>query len=379
MKKWLVAFAVILILSMVACFALADDMVLPDWRDVVSTKIAEKGQTVTISTRIKSGSGYEAVKLVVKDTYDWVAKKAETKNITSADANGKLSFSFSTSGYSEGHIYSAELIAIPTGKSDQPDKWEVYWDSTLTVVPAGTTGPHLYLNKTEMETGYYGFYVTAYDPDATNVWIITDGSAQQGLAGNSLSWIDGFEEAGSHTVGATFMYADGTRRSVAEQAFTVVSSNDPALYAANVMPVTYQDGNTAKSLDSFPESIKAGKDISYTIYPVTKDLGKDLQGLDQQIWYDSWLDDTTDWDASMELPSYQKREEPEVPQRLLLNEDTGARTVTISKNKLQVGHTYQLHVEISSSGRTRIKYAKTFVVLPATMNNGDISFRFAGN
>ena len=80
----------------------------------------------------------------------------------------------------------------------------------MTIVP-DEGGPHLFLNKTEMETGYYGMYITAYDPNASNVWIVLDGDTKQGRPGNSLTWVDGFDKPGEHKVKAIFMDTNGNK------------------------------------------------------------------------------------------------------------------------------------------------------------------------
>lgn len=303
---------------------------------------------------------------MVKDTSGWGTVLVDDQNVSAA-ANGKLSFSINTSNDSfiAGHLYNVELIAKPTADGD-PLTWKVYWNTVLTVVPAGTTGLNIYINSEEADAGYYGFYVTAYDPDAENVWIVLDGEAYQSRPGNSITWVDRYNEAGSHTVSAVSIDSNGVKKTTQNRVFTVSTKEDSALYAANVMPVTFTMGSTTKSLTEFPETITDETDISYTIYAVTKDLGKDAQNQDQQVWYDSWLDDLTDGNQSLELPCYEKRYEENVPKGKLLGD---SQTVTIDHSKLITGHTYTLHVEITSAGRTPVIYQETFVVLPTVMNN----------
>lgn len=355
-------------------------MKMPDWQQVMMDRIVEKGQSVTLSTPI--GQNIGAIQMVIKDTADWSTALCVRVNLDEPDdgvvidENNILHISFGTrvpEGETEkfitGHLYNVELFALPATDSD-PILWEGYWNTIMTVVPEGQTGivsyPQIFMNKTVLETGYYALYVTAYDPNASNVWIVLDGEAFQGRPDNYFTWVDGYNEPGTHTLCAVSMLADGTTRTSETITFTAVRNETQfELYTGNVIPVTFTDGNTEKSLELFPQTITIGKDITYTIHPVNQTLGKDALGNDEQVWYDSWLDDMTDWDAGMDLPCYLRRQEANVPHNLLLNDETGSRTVTIAHSRLQAGHTYKLNVEIRSAKCTPVVIARTFTVVAA--------------
>lgn len=376
MKKWLVALVMGLVFCLACYAALADGKTLPNAGSVETPRIVEKGQKATIST--PTGSGYEAIKLVIKDTDGWPVTQTEIKSVSAA-SNGKLSFTVNTGNttFTAGHLYYTELFALPTANSDQAE-WDLFWNSVLTVVPQNASGLQIYMNKTTVKTGY-DLFITAYDPNAENVWIVMDGEPFQSRPGNNITWIQRYDETGSHTVSAISIDANGNKTSGQQNTINVIQNDSPALYSANETPVTFTMGNETKSLELFPETVTAGTDIVYTIHRVTKDIGNDEQGLDEQIWYDSWLDDRTDWESSVELPCFQKRYEPEVGHGPLLNDGTGDQTITIKSNRLIAGHTYQLNVEIRASGCTTVRYSKEFVVLPANMNNQDITLKFTGD
>ena len=403
MKKLILALVLCVTLCLAACLATADGtaMTMPDWRQVNMPRVIEQGETVNVVTPV--GQNIGAIKMTIKDTNGWGIKLTEVKNVSEAD-NGKLTFIFGTvaqSGFQVGHQYLVELMAIPKKansnepNTDDPTSWEGYWSRVLTVVPAGSpAGLQVYISGQEdplttngytVETGYYGIYITAYDPSAQNVWIVLDGEAIQGYDGNSMSFCAGYDEPGTHTVYAVSVDVNGNQ--TVSQEYTIIAEDigEPALYTAddltNLIPVSYFEGNVEKSLEAFPNTITAGTDISYTVHYVRRtDLGLDAAGLEQQVWYDSWLDDLTDWEGNRELPCYKKRQEPEVPYGPLMNAETGDQTITIDHSDLQVGHTYRLSVEIRSAGRTPVRVEKTFTVLPAQMDSQHtISLSFRGD
>lgn len=352
-------------------------MKMPDWQQVTMPRIVEKGQSVTLSTPI--GQNIGAIQLTIKDTTNWKTALQTRINISEAytqdmiDENDILHITFGTrvpegeqENFIEGHMYNVELFAMPAADSD-PILWEGYWNTILTVVPAEQTGdyPLVFLNKNDMEAGFYGLYITAYDPNASNVWIVLDGDTKQGRPGNFLTWIDGYNEAGTHEVYAVSMLADGTTRYSDTYTFTTVlnANGYKQLYTGDAIPVTFAVGDAVVPPENFPQTITAETDLSYTIHPVNQTLGMDAMNRPEQVWYDSWLDDMTDWEAGMDLPHYLRRQEPDVPHSLLLNDETGSRTITIGHGKLLAGHTYRLNIEIRSAGCTPVVLAKTFTVV----------------
>lgn len=391
MKRWILALALCLTLCMLVCFAAADGgaaMVLPEGDEVAMDRTVRQGDTVTLQTPI--GQNIGAIKLTIKDTAGWGVTRTETKSVGEA-GNGKLSFSFGTdaqSSFQPGHQYYVELMAMQTQDS-APTEWKSYWDRILTVIPNDSpAGLQMFFNSTETQantyeapTGFFSLYVTAYDPQAENVWIVFDGEVIQAYNRNCTTASFRFNESGTHEFYAVSMKADGTRTTSDTKYVQFKQAENPDLYINGLTPVSYLDG----SIEDLPGTITAGTDLSYTIHAANQpNLGTDAAGNEQQIWYDVWMDDLSTEDDRIELPCYRRRQEPEVPQvsgDLLLNESTGDRTVRIADYcELQAGHSYQLNIDIRSAGCTPVQYTKNFTVLPAEMDSEHtITLGFTGN
>ena len=118
---------------------------------------------------------------------------------------------------------------MPTEGSD-PETWVSYWSRILTVIPSENNyGLQVFINKMYPEIGYDSLYITAYDPNAGNVWIVVDGEVFQGYTGNSLTLCTGFDEPGDHHVYAVSMKSDGSK--TVSQVYTITAVAADAGYA----------------------------------------------------------------------------------------------------------------------------------------------------
>ena len=333
----------LLCLGMIAV-AMAAEMEFPEPQDVTQPRLVEVGSSATVSFPV--GKNIAKYKLIVKDTNGW----STVKTATSTLQTGTVSFTIEGSLLEANHIYTVELAAYDnTDETAATTKGEIFSSRVLNVVPKNIQSGFVFFSNVAEPNIGQAHYLTAYAPGASQIWLDMDGDTFQGWAPNIVTLSNAFQEAGVHHITATAMYPDGTQ----EVETTSIEVNNPergTLYSENSNPVMYTLGSStsSSSLENLPERITSDQAINYTIYKVNATIAAN-----ENVWYNSWLRDLTE-EEDIDLPCYKKQQDPDVPADKLLG---NSQKITISADTLTAGHTYELSVEVASSG---YKYSYTF-------------------